>query len=145
MNTIPDCTTDQVASIDHATRADAPARFVNRNLHRLWHHRRMQATLLRPFRKVLRPLLVWLRQEHIHVQSGQPGVPPIGIGLRKVGWESIALGILIGPLVFVMLLPLALILVPVIAIIGVTAIAVSSIQTDQDESEHHSLPWHTMH
>ncbi len=145
MNTIPDCTTDQVASKDHATHADAPARFVNRNMNRIWRHHRLLATLLRPFRRVLRPLLVWLRQEHVYIQSDQPGAPPVGLNLRQFGWESIALGILLAPLAFIMLLPLLIIIFPVAVCIGLFGIAAAAVQTDADDVDHHSLTWHALH
>ncbi len=145
MNTIPDCTTEQVASIDHATHADAPARFVNRNLNRVWRHRRMLATLLRPFRKVLRPLLNWLRQEHLFVKGDQPGSPPIGLHLRSFGWESLLLSIVLLPLAFIMLLPLLIIIFPAAVLIGLLGIAAAAVQTDSDDVEHHSLTWHALH
>jgi hypothetical protein len=145
MNTIPD-TTGQAASFQQAASAkNAEARFVTRNLHRVWQFRRMQATFLRPFRKALRPLLVWLRQEHVFVKSGQSGAPPVGVNLKRFGWETIALGLIIGPLAFIMLLPLLILIFPVAVLIGLAAVIVAAVQTDAEDVEHHTLAWHAMH
>ena len=93
MKTMPD--TNQAASFQQTASADVPARFINRNLHRLWQTRRLQATLLRPFRRILHPLLVWLRRDALHLGHTPPA------SLRRVGWESLALGLLLGPRRFV--------------------------------------------
>jgi hypothetical protein len=145
MNTIPD-TNGQAASFQQAASAkNAEARFVTRNLHRVWQFRRMQATFLRPFRQALRPLLVWLRQEHVFVKSGQSGAPPVGVNLRQFGWETTALGLIIGPLAFIMLLPLLILIFPVVVVVGMAAVIVAAVQTDADDVERHSLAWHAMH
>lgn len=146
MNTIPDTSTGQAASFQPAASAkNAEARFVNRNLHRLWQFRRMRATFLRPFRKVFRPLLVWLRQEHVFVKSGRVGAPPMGLKLKQFGWETIALGIILGPLAFIMLLPLLILIFPVAVVIGLAAVMVAAMQTDSEDAEHHTLAWHALH
>lgn len=146
MNTIPEPQRGQAASFQPAASAkNAEARFVTRNLHRVWQFRRMQATFLRPFRKVFRPLLIWLRQEHVFVKSGQLGVPPIGLKLKQFSWETLALGIVLGPLAFILLLPLLILIFPVAVLIGLAAVMVSSMQTDAEDVEHHTLTWHTMH
>ncbi len=144
MNTIPDL---QAASFQQAASAkNAEARFVTRNLHRVWQFRRMQVTFLRPFRKALRPLLVWLRQEHVFVKSGQQGAPPVGLQLRAFGWGTMALSLVLGPLAFIMLLPLLLPIFPIAVLISLAAIAMAAMQTNaEDEMEHHSLTWHAMH
>jgi hypothetical protein len=145
MNTIPD-TYGQAASFQQVASAkNAEARFVTRNLHRVWQFRRMQATFLRPFRRALRPLLVWLRQEHVFVKSGQHGAPPVGLKLKQFGWETIALSLIVGPLAFIMLLPLLILIFPAVVIIGLAGVVVASMQTDAEDAEHHSLAWHTMH
>lgn len=145
MNTIPD-TNHQAASFQQAATAhNAEARFVTRNLHRVWQLRRMQATLLRPFRRAIRPLLVWLRQEHVFVKSGHHGAPPVGLNLRQFGWDTIALSTVLAPLAFIMLLPLLIIIFPVAVLIGLAGVVASSLQADADDLEHHSLTWHAIH
>ena len=146
MNTIPEPQRGQAASFQQAATAhNAEARFVTRNLHRVWHFRRMKATFLRPFRQALRPLLVWLRQEHVFVQSGQHGSPPIGLHLQQFGWETILLSLVLAPLAFIMLLPLLILIFPVAVLVGLGALVATAVQTDADDLEHHSLTWHTMH
>ena len=145
MNTIPAPQRGQAASFQQAATAhNAEARFVTRNLHRVWQFRRMKATFLRPFRQALRPLLVWLRQEHIFVESGQHGTPPVGLHLKQFGWETIALGLVLGPLAFIMLLPLLILIFPVVVLVGCGAVAASALQADAEDAEHHTLTWHAM-
>lgn len=146
MNTIPEPPRGQAASFQQAVSAhDAEARFVTRNLHRVWQLRRMQATFLRPFRQALRPLLVWLRQDHIFVKNGQQGMPPVGLKLKQFSWETIALSLVLGPLAFIMLLPLLILIFPVAVLIGLAAMLVTALQTDADDVAHHTLTWHAMH
>jgi hypothetical protein len=145
MNTIPAPQRGQAASFQQAATAnDAEARFVTRNLHRVWQFRRIQVTFLRPFRHALRPLLVWLRQDHIFVKNGQHGAPPVGLKLKQFSWETIALGLVLGPLAFIMLLPLLIVIFPVAVFIGLAAVMVGSMQTDSEEVVHHTLAWHAL-
>lgn len=144
MNTMPD-SSEQAASFQRTASASHYVRFVNRNLHRISQTSRMRATLLHPFRKVLRPLLHWLRQEHFYVASDRAGQPPVGLHLRTAGWESLALGILLAPLAFLLLLPLLVLIFPVAVIIGVAAMMATTAQTDSDDTEHHTLAWHALH
>jgi hypothetical protein len=137
MKTMPD--TNQAASFLQTASADVPARFVNRNLHRLWQTRRLQATLLRPFRRILHPLLVWLRRDAMRLGNASPD------SLRRVGWETLALGLLLGPLAFLMLLPLLILLFPAALLIGLAGVAAAALQADDEELEHHSLAWHALH
>lgn len=146
MNTIPVPPRGQAASFQQAATAhNAEARFVTRNLHRVWQFRRMQATFLRPFRQAMRPLLVWLRQDHIFVKNGQHGMPPVGLKLKQFGWETIALSLVLGPLAFIMLLPLLILIFPVAVLIGLAAVLVTALQTDADDVDHHTLTWHAIH
>ena len=146
MNTIPAPQRGQAASFQQAVCAhDAEARFVTRNLHRVWQIRRMKATFLRPFRQALRPLLVWIRQEHVFVESGQHGSPPVGLKLKQFGWETIALSLILLPLAFIILLPMLIVIFPVAVLIGCGAFAVSALQADVEEVDHHSLGWHAIH
>jgi hypothetical protein len=93
----------------------------------------------------LRPLLVWLRQEHIFVESGQQGTPPVALHLKQFGWETIALSLVLAPLAFIMLLPLLILIFPVAVLVGVCAVVAAAVQTDADDVEHHTLTWHAMH
>lgn len=145
MNTIPAPQRGQAASFQQAVCAhDAEARFVTRNLHRVWQIRRMKATFLRPFRQALRPLLVWLRRDHIFVKNGQHGDPPVGLQLKQFGWETIALSLILGPLAFIILLPMLIVIFPVAVLIGLAAMVVAAMQSDADDTEHHTLTWHAM-
>lgn len=147
MKAIPDTSTGQAASFHQtATSKNAEARFVNRNLHRLWHRRRMQAKLLHPFRKVLRPLAVWLQQEHFHVSEGHAEVPPTPLKLRNVGWPGFILGLILAPLAFVMLLPLLILIFPALVVVGIAAVCAAAWQTNEEEDVgHHTLAWHALH
>lgn len=146
MNTIPVPLRGQAASFQQAVCAhNAEARFVTRHLHRVWQIRRMKATFLRPFRRALRPLLVWLRQDHVYVQHGEHGAPPVGLKLKQFGWETIVLSIILGPLAFIMLLPLLIVIFPVAVLIGLCAVIASAVQADADDTEHHTLTWHALH
>lgn len=142
---MPDSTLGQAASFIQTASADELVRFVNRNLQRVWQLRRMKATLLRPFRTVLRPLLHWLRREHFHVRNDRAGQPPIGLNLRTFGWESLVLGVLLAPLAFLLLLPLLVLIFPVAVLIGVAGVIATSVQTDAEDVEHHTLAWHALH
>lgn len=144
MNTMPDSSMKQAASFQRTASADDVARFVNRNLQRVWQTRRMQATLLRPFRTILRPLLHWLRREHFYVKNDRVGQPPIGLRLRMAGWETLALGVLLAPLAFLLLLPLLVLIFPLAVIIGVAAMITTSAQTSDDDAAHQTFAWHAM-
>lgn len=135
MKTFAESQSELVDSTHQTTSADAPARFVTRNLHRIWQIRRLQATLLRPFRKVLRPLAHWLMEEHFYVETGDVSAPRAGLHLRTLGWESLALGVVLAPLVFLMLLPLLLIILPVAAFIGLVALVATALQTGMEEAD----------
>lgn len=144
MNTIPDTLLGQAASFQQtASSKNAEARFINRNLHRIWHTRRMKAKLLHPFRKVLRPLAHWLQQEHFHVDGGV-GALPLPLQLRQAGWKSFALGVILAPLAFIMLLPLLILIFPVLLVIGLAAICAAAWQADDGDARRHTLMWHAV-
>lgn len=148
MNTIPDIT-GQAAPFQQTARAsskNAEARFVNRNLHRLWQTRRMKAKLLHPFRKVLKPLAFWLQQEHFHVSAEHHDAPPTPLSLRHTGWKSLVLGIVLAPLAFIMLLPLLILIFPLLVVVGIAAILAAAWQANEEDTGtgHHSLAWHAV-
>ncbi len=146
MNTIPDTLIGQAASFQQtASSKNAEARFINRNLHRIWHGRRMKAKLLHPFRKVLRPLAHWLQQEHFHVAEGQADASPAPLQLRHMGWKSLALGVILAPLAFIMLLPLLILIFPALVVVGVAAILAAAWQADDATVREHTLAWHAVH
>lgn len=145
MNTIPD-TTGQAAPFQTASSKNAEARFVNRNLHRIWHTRRMKAKLLHPFRKVLKPLAFWLQREHFHL-VGDHHEAPTPLSLRDTGWKSLALGIVLAPLAFIMLLPLLILIFPLLVVVGIGAVLAAAWQTNEEDTGagHHTLAWHAVH
>ena len=79
------------------------------------------------------------------MESGQHGTPPVGLHLKQFGWETIALSIILGPLAFIMLLPMLIVIFPVAVLVGCGAVAASALQADAEDAEHHTLSWHAMH
>jgi len=145
MNTIPD-TRGQAASFQQTASSsskNAEARFVNRNL---WRTRRMKAKLLHPVRKVLRPLAHWLRQEHFHVGEGRQDTLPMPLQLRQASWKTLALGVVLAPLAFIMLLPLLILIFPALVMVGVAAVCAAAWQTNEEDTGtgHHTLAWHAV-
>ncbi len=135
MDTIPYFEAGHLAmsSLDISS-ATAPARVVDRNLSRIWHLRRiLRIPVLQPFRKTLRPLLRWALKPHVFVAGDQQGAARVGLNLKPASIITLVLSILLGPLVFLMLLPLVLILLPVALIIGGIAVAITSMQTTAEE------------
>lgn len=98
-----------------------------------WIYRRVLTSgLVEPFRKVLRPLIRWLFQPHFKCWDGPRHESRIDIPMRRPSMGTLGLSIVLGPLVFLMLLPLVLVLVPVAALIGVAAVMAASMQTGLD-------------
>lgn len=91
----------------------------------------VQSTLLAPFRELLAPLARWLMQPHVHMRSEEAGGAPVDVPLRRPSLLVITLGIVLGPLVFVMLLPLILILVPAVVVMGFVGVLIAALPTDQ--------------
>ena len=83
----------------------------------------MNSPVVEPFRHVLRPLLRWAWQPHLALFGGTELV-----NLKPPSTFALIMSIILGPLVFVMLLPLILILLPVAIVAGVIAVAASSAQ-----------------
>lgn len=135
MDTIPYFEAGHLAapSLDISA-ATAPARVIDRSLGRIWNLRKLLRTpLLQPFRKALRPLIRWAIKPHVSVAAEQQGNARVGVNLKPLSASTIVLSILLGPLVFLMLLPLVLILLPVALIIGSIAVAITSLQTTAEE------------
>ena len=86
----------------------------------------IKSGLMEPFRILLRPLRKWVLRRHvaIHPAEGDPAL--LELPLRQPSTTTLVLSILLGPVVFVMLLPLLLILVPVALGIGLAALLVSA-------------------
>lgn len=140
MNTIADTPRSQAASFQPTASAkNAEARFVTRSLHKIWQRRRLKARLLHPVRKVLRPLALWLRQEHFDV--GEVG-QPVPLQLRRAGWPSALLSLVLAPLVFIMLLPLLILIFPAVVVVGLAAVGAAALQTEEDDVVPHSMTWH---
>jgi hypothetical protein len=105
----------------------------------------LRSPLFHPFRSALRPLLRWTFKSHLFVYDEERPDSPIGVNLKPLSIVTLVLAVLIGPLVFVMLLPLVLILMPVALLFGMLGVATTSAQTDDDDSQHHTLLWHALH
>lgn len=98
-----------------------------------WIYRRLlQSGVVEPFRKVLRPLIRWMFQPHFAVWDGSRHESKVDVSLQKPSMGTLVLSVVLGPLVFLMLLPLILILVPVAALIGIAAVMAASVQTGLD-------------
>ena len=51
---------------------------------------------------------------------------------------------MLGPLAFIILLPLLILIFPAAVLIGLAAAVVAAMQTDAEDVEHHTLTWHAM-
>ena len=85
----------------------------------------MGSPVVEPFRHVLRPLLRWAWKPHLALFGGSELV-----NLRPPSTFAIVMSVILGPLVFVMLLPLILILVPAVLVVGVLAMLAASLQSE---------------
>ena len=135
MNTIPYHEAGHLAasSLDNPGGL-SPSRMLEHHLLRPWRYRHMmRSPLIQPFRQMLRPVVRWLFTRH-------PGADT-----KVMTIAFTALGVILLPLIFVMLLPLILILLPVAMLFGLIGLASTSSQTDDDDSEHHTLTWHMIH
>ena len=83
----------------------------------------MNSPVVEPFRHVLRPLLRWAWRPHFSLFGGLDRVD-----FKPPGTLAIVMTILLGPLVFIMLLPLILVLFPVALVAGMMAVVASSAQ-----------------
>ncbi len=86
-----------------------------------------------------------MRRDHVFVKNGQHGDPPVGLQLKQFGWETIALSLILGPLAFIMLLPLLILIFPAAVLVGLAAFIAAAMQSDADDTEQHTLAWHAMH
>ena len=83
----------------------------------------MNSPVVEPFRHVLRPLLRWAWQPHLSLFGGTEL-----INFKPPSTFAMVMSIVLGPLVFVMLLPLILVLLPVAMIAGGLALISASTQ-----------------
>lgn len=84
----------------------------------------LKAAVMDPLRLLLRPLAHWLMQPHLALHGEEADSAPVPVNLKPTSLLTLVLSVLLGPLVFVMLLPLLLILVPafiLMALIGTLA------------------------
>ena len=122
------------SSIENRGATEA-SRIVDRQLLRVWQYRRMlRSPLIQPFSKVLRPLI-----RRLFLSD------PDGVNFKLITIGITLLMLLIVPLIFAMLLPLILILLPLAILAGLIGLAATSSQTDEEDSQHHSLVWHMVH
>lgn len=117
-------------SVNANTAAAHPA---SGHLRDAWLYRRvLRSPIVEPFRKVLRPLVRWAFQPHLHVAADSDGSGKAGVSLKEPSLATVAWWMVFGPLVFVMLLPLLLILVPVVMLLGIAAVIVSAFRAETD-------------
>jgi hypothetical protein len=144
MDTIVDPATGLASA--SATSATHPAR--NAGLHKnrpsLLYRRIMHSWLMQPYRRLLHPLWAWTWKPHISIPSGAGPSERVYVNLKPPSTFALVMSVVLGPLIFLMLLPLILILIPVAMVVGVLAILIASLQSEADETVHHSLAEHLM-
>ncbi|MDB6139657.1 MAG: hypothetical protein JWO94_2729 [Verrucomicrobiaceae bacterium] len=99
----------------------------------------MHTPLMEPYRHLLRPLLRWAWKPHFAILGGLELV-----NLKPPSTFALVMSIILGPLVFVMLLPLVLILVPVAMVVGVLAVLAACLQCEADTQGPHSMALHVL-
>ncbi len=92
----------------------------------------IRSGLMEPFRILLRPLRKWLLQPHVAIHAGEGDPELVDLPLRRPSTTTLVLSIILGPLVFVMLLPLLLILVPLALVIGFAAVVITTFKVNDD-------------
>src|SRR3569623_352835 len=97
----------------------------------------MHSPLMEPYRHVLRPLKRWAWRPHLTVLgSSERG------NLKPPSTFAMVMSVLLGPLIFLLLLPLILILIPVGMVVGVLAVLATSVQVEAEEPAPHSMNLH---
>ncbi len=99
----------------------------------------MHSPLMEPYRHLLRPLLRWAWKPHLAILGGTELV-----NLKPPSTFALIMSIILGPLIFVMLLPLILILLPVGMVVGVLAVLAACLQCEADQPGPHSPALHVM-
>ncbi len=99
----------------------------------------MHTPLMEPFRHVLRPLVRWAWRPHLTILGMTERV-----NLKPPSTFAMVMSILLGPLIFLMLLPLILILIPVGMVVGVLAVLATSVQVEAEEPGPHSMNLHVL-
>ncbi|MDB6119284.1 MAG: hypothetical protein JWO08_3065 [Verrucomicrobiaceae bacterium] len=99
----------------------------------------MHTPLMEPYRHLLKPLLRWAWKPHLAILGGQELV-----NLKPPSTFALVISIILGPLIFIMLLPLILVLLPVGMVVGILAILAACLQTEAEEPGPHSGVLHVM-
>ncbi len=98
----------------------------------------ISAAVLDPFRKLALPLARWLAGTHVSLPSDDPDKHAVPVEVSKTSLATIILSMTLGPIVFVMLLPLILILLPAFLVIGFLGLLATAFSFD--EPTRRSLP-----
>lgn len=123
------------ATVDHPRRSTGLRKKRPGTLYRLFMH----TPLMEPYRHLLRPLLRWVWKPHFAILGG-----PELINLKPPSTFALVMSIILGPLVFVMLLPLILILIPVAMVVGILAVLAACLQCEADQPGPHSMALHVL-
>ena len=90
----------------------------------------LRLELMEPYRALLMPLKRWIFQHHVVIHTAEGSSDTVEMPLKQPSILTMVLMALLGPLVFLMLLPLILILVPLGLVVGLMALFVSAIKMD---------------
>lgn len=93
----------------------------------------LRLELMEPYRALLRPLKRWIFQHHVVIHTSEGSSDTVEMPLKQPSLFMMIMMALLGPLVFVMLLPLVLILVPLGLVVGFVALLISTIKIEDTE------------
>jgi len=104
----------------------------------------MGSGAMQPYRRLLHPLWVWTWKPHLSILSGVGPTERVFVNLKPPSTFVLVMSVILGPLIFLMLLPLILILIPVAMFVGVLAVLIACLQCEADEPGPHSMALHVM-
>lgn len=145
MDTIPYFEAGHLArpSLDTSP-GNAPVKVIDRALLRIWDYRRLlRSPPIQPFRKVLKPFIRWAFETHLVLAADDEEGKPVDIDVKPTSALAVALGMALGPLVFIMLLPLFLIVVPLLIVIGCLVLAVAAMNGSDNSDDYTWMSWKT--
>ncbi len=116
----------------------------HKNRPSLLYRRIMHSGMMEPYRRLLHPLWVWTWKPHLSILSGESPTEKMYVNLKPPSTFALVMSVILGPLVFVMLLPLVLILVPVAIFVGVVAALAANVQCEVEAPGPHPLHLHVM-
>lgn len=117
---------------------------VHKNRPSVLYRRIMHSWLMQPYRRLLHPLWVWTWKPHVSFLSNEAPTEKVYVNLKPPSTFVLVMSILLGPLFFVIFLPLIIITLPVAVFLGLLGVMIASMQTEKEEPIHHSLAWHVM-